>query len=285
MPLPDQPLAEAATPVQGSILVIDGAVDLPGRLEGSTRMRTVPGEVWIGDELFTGDPREFWALVRSGRYPSTSPPTVSALAEAYRHPDLVYAIHVSAELSATVARAQVAATRSGPGVTIIDTRSLSVGAGLVAAAVHHAVSEGLDHVSNIDLALTLPDRLHTFALVQDVESLRRSDRDGLLPKGRLARNHPMLLSVRGRAVPLEQPKDRGDGLRKLVAHLRHSVRSEIGAWAIGHGDASDCDQIVDQLSTELGQPPSFLACLDPTVGVHVGPEAILVAAISDPVDL
>jgi DegV family protein with EDD domain len=285
MTISDQPAERVGRPLQGPVIVTDGAVDLPAWLEGSPRVRVVPGEIWVGDQPFVGGQDEFWTLLRSGTYPSTSPPTVSALADAYRHSELVFAIHVSGELSATLGRSQVALSRSGPGVTVIDTRSISVGAGLVAAAVHRAITDSSREESIINFARSLPDLLHTFALVQNIESLRQSDRDGLIPKRHLARNHPLLLAIRGRVIPLEQSKDRAQGLKKLVEHLRHSFRSEVGPWAIGHGDASDCDALVDELSRELGRPPSFLTSLDPTVGAHLGPEAVVVGLISHPVDL
>lgn len=267
------------------LIVSDGAVDLPETLEHSPTLRMVPGQVWLKDEPFTGTPQEFWALLREGTYPSTTPPTINALTEAYRHPDLVLAVHVSGELSATVARAQEAKDRAGAGVAIIDTRSLSVGAGLIASAALRAAERPSGPESVIDYARTLPERLHTFGLIQEVESLRRSDRSGLLPPGHLARNHPVLLAVRGRVVPLEQPKNRAGGIKDLVRHLRHSVGPDLGAWALGHGDASDVDALIEQLTGALRRPPAFVASLDPTVGVHVGPEAVVVAAISGPVEL
>lgn len=267
------------------LIVTDGAVDLPDGLEDSSRLRTVPGEVWLGENPLSGDRAEFWALVRRGTYPSTSPPTVDALAEAYRSPGPVVAIHVSAELSATVANAREAASRAGTDVTIIDTRSLSVGAGLIAAAVHRAADDALPSQPVIEFARSLPQRLHTFALVQEFGSLRQSDRAGLLPKGHLARNHPLLLAIRGRVIALEQSKDRAGALKALIAHLQHGAGNPLGAWALGHADASDRDRLVEQLTQALGRPPSFLASLDPTVGAHVGPEAVVVGTISGPIEL
>ncbi len=269
------------------LIVTDGAVDLPESLEGSPLLRVVRGQVWLGEDPVTVDSAELWRLIRRGTYPSTTPPTVNALAEAYRHQQLdqVLAIHVSAALSATLRRAEEAATSVGPGIVVIDTRSLSVGAGLIVAAVHRAIDSSASQESIVDFARSLPARLHTFALIQDTEALRRGNRVGLLPKGHLARHHALVLAVRGRALPLEQSKVRAGALRCLAAHLSHCARSEIGAWALGHADAPDCDVIVDQLSRVLGRPPSFVARLDPTVGAHVGPDSVIVGAISGPVDV
>jgi DegV family protein with EDD domain len=267
------------------LIVTDGAVDIEQTLEQSPNVRVVPGEVWLDEVPFAGSTDEFWALLRGGTYPSTTPPTVAALVEAYQQDEGVCAVHVSGDLSATLARATNAAERVEADVAVIDTRSLSVGAGLIATATYRAMESSLDYESVIGLARSLPERLHTFALVQEVDALRRSDRAGMLPKGHLARNHPLLLAVRGRAVALEQPKNRAAGLKLLTTHLQHSAGTEIGGWALGHGDSADSDAVVEHLSHALGKPPSFVTRLDPTVGVHVGPDAIVVGALSGPFDV
>jgi DegV family protein with EDD domain len=267
------------------LIVTDGAVDVPEPLAGSARLRRVPGEVWADDLPFPGGIEEFWAQLRTGAYPSTTPPTVYALTEAYQHPDLVVAMHVSGQLSATMARAEEAAARAGPGVVVIDTRSLSVGAGLIVAAVHRRIDSPDDPESLIAFARSLPERLHTFALVQEVESLRRSDRSGLLPSSHLARNHPLVLAIRGRVVALAQPKHRAGAVGELAKHVRRSAGSTPGAWALGHGDASDVDAVVDELTRAIGKPPNFVTCLDPTVGTHLGPDGIVIGAISGPIEV
>lgn len=267
------------------LIVTDGAVDVPETLVGSALVRRVPGEVWTGESPFTGDLAELWAQLREGNYPSTTPPTVSALTAAYQHPDLVIGLHVSSELSVTMARAEEAAQRAGPGVVVIDTRSLGVGAGLIVTAVHRATQSPNPPESIIDFARSLPDRLHTFALIQEVEPLRRSDRSGLLPSSHLVRNHPLVLAVRGRVVFLAQPRHRGAAVDEVARHLRRSAGAKLGAWALGHGDAADVDTIVDHLSAAMGQSPRFYTSLDPTVGAHLGPDAIVVGAITGPIDL
>jgi DegV family protein with EDD domain len=267
------------------LIVTDGAVDVPESLSHSALLRRVPGEVWTGEAPFHGGPDEFWDQLRKGTYPSTTPPTVNALVQAYQHPDLVIALHVSGQLSATLQRAQEAATRAGPGVIVIDTRSISVGAGLVVTAVCRAADRPDGIESLVDFARSLPERLHTFALVQQVESLRRSNRSGLLPASHLVRNHPLVLAVRGRVVALAQPKHRNAAISEVAKHVRRSTGLAPGAWALSHGDAADVDAVVTELTHAIGKPPSFFTSLDPTVGAHLGPDAIVVGAISEPIDV
>ncbi|MDA8399240.1 MAG: DegV family protein [Actinomycetota bacterium] len=266
------------------LIVTDGAVDVPESLTGSALLRRVPGEVWSGEAPFTGGLEDFWAQLRKGNHPLTTPPTVSALTAAYQHPDLVIGLHVSSELSATMARASEAAQRAGPGVVVVDTRSLSVGAGLIVTAVHRAAQSADAPDSIIDFARSLPDRVHTFALIQDVESLRRSDRSGLLPRAHLARK-PLVLAVRGRVVSLAQPNHRQAAVKEVAWRLRRSAGATLGAWALGHGDAADVDGIVERITAAIGQRPRFCTSLDPTVGAHLGPDAIVVGAVTGPVEL
>jgi DegV family protein with EDD domain len=267
------------------LIVIDGAIDVPEALGESTLVRRVSGEIWMNGERFTGNRTEFWKAVRNGNYPSTTPPTVSDLVGAYEHPGLVLALHVSSQLSATVSRAEVAAARSGSGVVVVDTGALSVGAGLITAAVHRAAASPQTDDSVTDFARSLPSRLHTFALIQDVEALRRSDRDGLLPNTHLLRNRRMVLTVRGRVVPLSQPKHRNGAVEELAAHVRCSAGPDLGAWALGHGDASDVEAIVYDVSKSLRSSPVFVTELDPVVGAHLGPESVVIGAITGPVEL
>jgi DegV family protein with EDD domain len=266
------------------LIVTDGAVDIPERLEESPIVRRVTGGVWLDGHPMQGGPDEFWSLVRQGYFPSTTPPTVSDLVQAYRHPDLVIGLHVSTELSATMAHAREAASRSLNGVVVLDTRSFSVGAGLLVAVVHRATlqPEGIESLS--DFAASLPDRLHTFAVIQDIESLRRSDRSGLLPQGHLAKNHPLMIAVRGRVVTIGQPRQTSNALKDIARHARLGA-SHIGAWAIGHGDAKDPTSLMDALAESIGSPPAFVTRLDPAVGAHLGAGSLVVGVVSDPVKI
>jgi DegV family protein with EDD domain len=265
-------------------IVTDGAVDVPENLNGSERLVQVPGDVFDDDGALLLTPAQFWAQLRRGSYPSTSPPTVAALLEAYHQREPVLALHVSAQLSATISRAKEAAVRAEVEVTIVDTGSLSVGSGLVVAAVHRAAQDAGDSAAVLDLARALPGRLHTFAVIQDVEALRSSDRSGLIPESHLARNHPLVLAVRGRVVALAQPRNRRSAIEDLGKHLRHTA-PVAGAWALGHGDAADIEVVTAELTKVLGSAPAFVSQLDPTIGVHLGPDALVVGAISGPVTL
>jgi len=263
-------------------LVVDGAVDLPPWLRDSGDVRVVAQEIWVGDQLFEGSSAEFWAGLRAGKHFSTSPPSVNALGEAYAAGGEVCAVHVSGELSATVSRAREAAERSAASVAVVDSRSLSVGAGLVAFLVHEAAGVGSSWAERAELVSRSAERVHTFALVADVGPLRRSERIRLPHSThlRLHPDHPVLLALRGRAVALEHPRDRVAGLRDLVRHARHSTDDAIVGWTMGHGDIRGADALRARLAESFGRDAMYCCPVDPIVGAHLGPDAVVVGVYS-----
>lgn len=260
------------------VIVVDGAVDLPAELAAAPDVRSVPAAVYVDDQPFDGSTDEFWRAVRGGRSVTTTAPTVSALVDAFAADEAVVAVHVSGELSLTVARAREAAERRGGALVVVDSGSLSVGAGLVAveAGRQLARSEGFADVARA--ARQLPDRLHTFAVVADPSRLVRSGRAGIVAH-QVSTHRPVVLAVRGRALLLGQPKDRARAIGDVARRVQDHLRAPEAHWAVGHGDASDVDRAVAVMAEAFGTPPDFVVPVDPTVGSHLGAEALVVAVL------
>lgn len=260
------------------MIVVDGAVDLPPDMLGAADVRVVPPVLSVEGRRFDGPIEAFWEALRAGRAVGTSAPTVSALLEAYQAAGPVVAVHVSGELSQTVARGSEAADRCTGPVTVVDSGSLSVGAGLVAAAAHQAESQSPSYQAWLDLVDDLPRRLHTFGVLADPAWLVRGGRAGLVPH-HVSMRRPMLLAVRGRALALDQPRDRHTLLLRLAQRVRQHGLHVDAIWALGHGDAPDVDEAVGLLSESFEAPPAFVVGVDPTVGAHLGPDALVVGVL------
>jgi fatty acid-binding protein DegV len=83
-------------------VVTDGGADLPADVIERLGIRVVSGPVRFGERVFEGDSAAFWRELRSGAtVPSTAPPGVTALRDAFGGDGPVLAVHVSAELSRT----------------------------------------------------------------------------------------------------------------------------------------------------------------------------------------
>lgn len=254
-------------------IVIDGAVDVPPLTPGVV---SVPGKILKDRQPWSGDLSRFWSTLRSDPDGwSTAPPTTDELEVAYEGDEPVLAVHVSSELSTTLEHGRVAADTGQLPVTFCDSRSLSVGAGLVVTALLTG-AEGPGDASR--RAADLVARTHTFALVDQADFLLRGGRLGLLEGERIKSRRHYLLAVKGHAIPLGHSRTRERAFASLIDHLLATAPDGIEAWALSHGAAADFEMLTARATEAVGAAPEFVVLLDPTVGTHVGPDAIVVAA-------
>lgn len=263
-------------------VVTDGAADLPEGLADRLGITVVKGAVRIGMEPWRGDAEAFWGeLGRRADLPATDAPTVEELAMGYGDDAPVLAVHVSHELSKTFAHGKVAATSVGNPVEVVDSRSLSVGTGLVAAAAAEAVRAGLDGHKLHGMVEGWVDQLHLHALIDDVNFLVHGGRAGLVAARAGRRGHRQVVAVKGHVIPICEVRHRNEAVRQLLAHVREHVAGGVARWAIGHGDAPDIGEFVDRLVAMFGCDPWFVTLVGAPVGSHMGPGSLVVGFLSD----
>jgi DegV family protein with EDD domain len=256
-------------------IVIDGAVDLPLPRGG---VASVPAHIFKDGQPWSGDVAGFWSALREDALGwSTAPPAAAELAAVYQGEELVLAVHVSAELSATVEHARGAAEQTDAVVSVVDSRSLSVGAGLVVTGVHDSA---VDLAEASHAAANVVARVHTYVLVERVDYLLRSGRFGLLQGEHLKPKQHYLLGVKGHAIPFGHSRSRDRAFSSLLDHVRRTAPHGVERWALSHGSARDVEELTSRASQVVGSEPDFVVALDPTVGIHVGPDAIVFAAVA-----
>jgi DegV family protein with EDD domain len=260
-------------------IVTDGAADLPDEVVESLGIRVVRGPVHINGADWHGSLDEFWRAVRAGDpAPSTGPPGPEAFSDAFAGEDPVCAALVSSELSRTVEHAKQAAGANDR-VHVVDSRSLSVGTGLVAMVLARAAAAGADFESVKRLARRLVDEVHVHAVIDDVEYLLRGGRAGLVD----AHAKPGFrydVAEKGHVIPLERAKDRHGAIRRLLDHVTDHQRHGIEHWAVGHAAAGDVDDFTNRVQKRLDRPPEFVVPLGPSVGAHAGPGALVLGFLA-----
>jgi DegV family protein with EDD domain len=263
-------------------IVTDGAADLPDALVSAADITVVKGPVHLGGAPWHGNPDQFWEELGKGtELPATDAPSVEQLAGAYAGERPVLAVHVSAELSRTFQHAEAGAAGSAAPVHLVDSRSLSVGTGLVALAAAEAVQAGTAAERVAAMADRWVDQLHLHAMIDDARFLVHGGRAGLVAArvGRHAHRH--VVAVKGHVIPIRQLRHRSDALKELIEHVGQHVLGGVAGWAVGHGDAPDVDQFVARLAAIFGSDPSFVTLLGAPVGSHMGPRSLVVAFFSE----
>lgn len=270
-------------------IVTDSACDLPQALADELGISIVPLSIRFGGEEFI-DRRdltvaEFWQRSRaSAVIPETAAPSPGSFEVAYRSlladgATSIVVVALSGELSATKQSAELAARSVADdiAVTVIDSRSVTIGQGMIAVAAARAARDGADQATVVALVESLAARTQVWAALDTLENLKKSGRIGNA-KALMASvlSIKPIIEVRGGRVE-EGGKQRTR--TKAVAFLVDKVRSEIASrgsidnLAVVHASTADVDALVAQLKT-IYSGPIVVGDIGAVIGSHSGIGAI-----------
>jgi DegV family protein with EDD domain len=267
-------------------LVTDSSCDLPASLAAECGIEIVPLTIRFGaDELVDRrdlTPAEFWArCARETELPQTAAPSPGAFEEAFRKlqaegADGVVCVNLSADLSATIQAAQAAATIVGAQmpVEVVDSRSVSLGLGLIAVEAARRGAAGASVEEVAALARDLAGRTRIHATVDTLDHLKKGGRIGgaqaLL--GSLLSIKPVIEVRDGKVEAGPKQRTRARALRYLVDQV--AAAGTIERLAVVHAEAPDRTELLDQLATHFPRDQIVVGDLGPVVGTHTGPRTI-----------
>lgn len=277
------------TPVR---IVTDSAGDLSPELAAAHGVTVVPLSIRFGaDEFVDGvdlSIGEFWSKCASiNRLPETSAPSPGAFQEAFTRAaddgaDGVVCLTLSSELSGTCQSARTGALSVADRipVTVVDTRSVTMGQGLavISAAELAASGAGLDEV--VAHAESLVSRTKVYGVVDTLDHLERGGRIGSARAllGSLLSIKPVVQLLDGIVAEESKQRTRTRSLRYLADKLRSAGPYE--RIAVSDGAASDLQEFIDQLGDIPSKHPLVVVPLGPVVGTHTGPGTIGVSTIT-----
>jgi DegV family protein with EDD domain len=224
----------------------------------------------------TGD--QFWELQRSNSdLAQTAAPSPGEFAEAFRTlhasgADAICCITISSELSATyqAALAGAALTETIP-VEVVDSRSATMGEGLVVLEASAAARRGADLASVVAAARSAIGRSKVLGTLDTLENLRRGGRIGSAQAllGSLLSIKPVI-EVRDGVVEGEsKQRTRSRSLTYLVDRVISGPKPD--RVAVVHAAAStDVALLVDRLAPIATADQVIVTAIGPVVGAHTG---------------
>jgi DegV family protein with EDD domain len=273
----------------GVRVVTDSACDLSDELADRYGIDVVPLTIRFGDEELLDrrdvSPAEFWRRCKaSPLLPETAAPPPGAFTSAYERAASdgatgVLCLTLSAGVSATyqAALAGTALLESRLPVVVVDTRSVTMGQGLMCIATAELAATGASLDQAVALARDLVARTRVLGVLDTLDHLQRGGRIGgaaaLL--GSLLSIKPVI-EVRDGVVEQEsRQRTRGRALDYLAAKV--AADAPLERLAVCDGSAPDIDAIVDRLRKVEVAHGLVLTDLGPVVGTHSGPAAVGVA--------
>ncbi len=270
----------------GIRVVTDSACDLSDDLAERYGIEVVPLTIRFGEEELLDrrdlSPREFWRRCKgAGALPETAAPPPGAFSAAYERAAAegaggVVCLTLSAGVSATY-QAALAGAEPFEGrlpIVVIDTRSLTMGQGLMCIAAAELAATGAPLAAVVAAARDLIGRTRVLGVVDTLDHLQRGGRIGGAAAlvGSLLSIKPVI-EVRDGVVEQEsKQRTRGRALDYLAAKV--AAEGPLDRLAVCDGAAPDIEAVVERLRRVQVAHELVVTELGPVVGTHSGPGAI-----------
>ena len=279
----------------GIRVVTDSSCDLPQAVADEHAVTIVPLTIRFGSEELV-DRRDltaaqFWERsAASPVLPETAAPSPGSFEQAFRAAadggpgsgggtDGIVCVNISSRLSATIQSAQAAAQAVADSVPVrvIDSRSVTLGLGLIVLEACRRAEAGgsLDEVAAA--AEDAANRVRVLGTLDTLENLKKGGRIGgaqaLL--GSLLSIKPAIEVRDGAVEPGPKQRTRSKALRYLVDKV--AAEPSITHLAVMHGAAPDLGEFLDLLAPHFPRDQITVGDIGPVVGAHTGPRTIGIA--------
>ena len=273
-------------------IVADSACDLPLELAAQHGIEIVPLTLRFGDQEFVDQrdltPTEFWArCAASPTLPETAQPSPGAFEETFRKlaadgADGIVCVDLSSQLSGTLQSATIAAgaVKDTIDVRVVDSRSASIGAGLVALAAAEAAATGKGVDDVVAAAEDAKRRVRVYAALDTFENLKKGGRAGGAQAlvGSLLSIKPVIEIKDGVVEKEATPRTRSKSLKHLVDKLRE--QGAVENVAVVHGEAPDIEDFLDMVGEVYPRDDILVVPIGAVIGAHGGPRLIGVAFLT-----
>jgi DegV family protein with EDD domain len=270
----------------GTVIITSTAADLTPGLATARGIIVVPSVVTFGsDEYRAGvdlSVDAFWdrMMVPDAPYPITAPPPPGAFRDAYEAAfasgaDAIVSVQISAQMSATMNSARVAAEMvSDREIHLVDTGTASIGTGLLALLAAEMAELG---VAAAEIARVLARRtadVQLFAALDTLDYLRQGGRlSGPAARiGAFLSVKPIISIVDGQVAVVDRVRSLGEASERVIAML---TRRPVQRLAILYSPPADGDafrdEVVERMPGDIDPTRVIVYPVGATVGPHVGP--------------
>ncbi|MGG7058509.1 DegV family protein [Clostridium tertium] len=232
--------------------------------------------------------KNFYNLIREGEMPTTSQANVSNFEESFRKfvkegYSIIY-IGFSSALSgcvnsARLAKEVVVEEIKDADITIIDSKSASMGLGLIVYYATNMLDEGKNKEEIISWIEENKLKINHWFTVDDLNHLKRGGRvsSTVAIVGTMLSIKPVMhVDNEGRLIPISKVKGRKKSIKALQEKLKERiVNPEQQVVFISHGDClEDAKHLRALILEEVNVKDVIINNVGPAVGSHSGPGTV-----------
>ena len=273
-------------------IVTDSTSDLPREVAEELGITVVPLNVHFDLDTFKDGvdmqaDQFYHRLLTSPSLPKTSAPSPGLFTSYYKElaqeSQEIVSIHISSRLSGTYEAALAGKQDMADAcrIEVIDSRSTSMGLGLVVIAAAKAAREGASMSEVIELTRDSIDGIHLTAALDTLEYLHKGGRIGKASAwlGSILSIKPIISIAEGEVIPLERVRTRARAIARMYELLEENLPARELA-VIYSTDAEEAAKIVDQVKEMSHQQSVYLARFGPVLGTYVGPDSLGIIALN-----
>ena len=266
-------------------IVTDSTADLTKEIIEEYGIEIVPLTVSLGKKLFRDyydmTAKEFFQMLKeTDDFPTTSQPSVDEFIKAYTKigdQDDIVSIHISLDMSKTAQSASTAQKQlSGHKINIIDSRTVSVGLGLIVLELAKAVKDGADIKEVLSLADDLKSKIKIYFSVESLDYLQKGGRIGRAQGflGTMLKIKPLLAVADGFVSPVERVRGSSRLISRMVEVIKDDAKGKKmkAAFILGE-DESNSEELISQLKSEIQFEEMFRTYTGTVITSHAGPTA------------
>lgn len=272
-------------------VVTDSTSDLPAALAAKYDITVVPAQIQYDNEVYRDgvdlDSDEFYRrLQTSSNLPKTSPASVATFKGIYqdlaRKAEAIISIHVAANLSATCDAAKIASADLDFPIAIIDSQTASMACGLLAIIAAKVAQTGASLKDIEALVREAVPHTVTFGVFGTLQYLAKGGRIGKAQAfvGNALKIHPILAIRKGEVVPIERVRTRAKAVERMC-QIVESLGPPREMAVMRTTDPQEAEKLAVRLSSVFPLERMYRASIGPSMGTHVGPDALGVALITE----
>lgn len=283
------------------VLLIDSSSDLPAGYVENNEFHVLgltcifKGKEYEDDFGKTLEYKYFYNAMREGEVPTTSQINTYRFEEVFRKyakegKPVIY-IGFSSALSGCISAAMTAKDNvlkefRDADITVIDTKSASLGEGLLVYYACEMLKEGSTKQEIVDWIENNKLKVNHWFTVEDLVYLKRGGRLSTASTviGTILDIKPVMhVDNEGRLIPVTKVKGRKKSLKALAEKLEESiVRSEEQIIAISHGDCiEDVEYLKDLILKRCQVKDIIINNVGPVIGSHSGPGTVALFFMGD----
>lgn len=269
-------------------IVTDSTVNLPVDIIREHNIYVIPQILnWEGrsylDQVDISTDEFYERLPGSKDLPKTSQPSPGQFTEHFEKvaegAESIVAIFVSQELSGTIQSAHLGAEAMGDyPIEIVDSRSVSLGLGLLVVAAARYAAEGHELAEVAAYVRDLVPRLRVLFVVDTLEYLHKGGRIGGAKRlvGSLLSMKPVLHLEDGKIEPLASIRTKNKAIQHMLDVVLGEMKEKKNVHAgVIHAHApADAAYIAEQVRAGANPKELLVNELTPVIGANVGPGVV-----------